>query len=182
MIISLQGTSRSGKTTTCRVMQKKPNYDYVPEIINTDKIKDDLYFLKNDILKHEMALNKSSNNIDVIIDRDFTSTLAFVLARDGEASVTFIKLKKEIDAQLKKNLLKVPDLVIRVQTSLNDSIYNQPVENDTFWSDKAFVLKFEKALTQIIDHYIPNNRLREVHSFMNDAVFTSTVNDWTIQS
>lgn len=160
MIIGLQGTPGSGKTTALTgLTHRQPvKISGIQEIIDTipSHATSDNY-LANDIHKWQAAARSTSQH--VVIDRDFTSTLAYCAASSGFNSSEYRELKMNLDMCIAKGKLGLPDHLFRFYLPGKDSIRLQNPDNHESWGDLKFLKIFETALNTIISCYYKNNQI-----------------------
>lgn len=164
MIIALQGTPGAGKTTACRNLQlRHPERIYwVREIItDIDDASGASDYLANDVEKWSKTKTLETYR-HFLIDRDFTSTLAFYAALHGRDSGVYRELHASIDHELKSGKLGLADHIFRFALPAEQSIRRQASTNQTVWQDKDFLRRFEGELDHMIAEYYPSERVTKV--------------------
>lgn len=160
MIAVLQGTPGSGKTTALtRLVRTQPDISFVPELLLPSSDVTDDYFFANDLAKARLATEQSGVTL---MDRDFTSTLAFVMARDGADSANVHRLRMAIDQALVDKTLLIPDVFFFFHLPPQLSLQRQQTTNASVWSDAAFVEKVDNLLARVVKEYIPSGIIYHV--------------------
>lgn len=167
MIAVLQGTPGSGKTTALtQLVRTQPDISFVPELLLPARDSTDDYFFANDMAKAQLAKEQSGITL---MDRDFTSTLAFVMARDGVKSASVRTLRTAIDQALVEQALIIPDVFFLFHLPSDLSLERQQASNAPAWSDAAFVEKVDKLLAQVVAEYIPSGIIYHIDGTLPEA-------------
>lgn len=170
MIIALQGTPGAGKTTACRNLQEKyPNkIIWIHEIIASINDQSSPYdYLENDIKKWQLT-QPTNASLHYLIDRDFTSTLAFYLALYGNASKKYTDLKTTVDQHLSKGKLGIADHLFHFTLSAEQSLKRQAASNQKTWQDIRFLKKFEGSLDHILADYYTREAITKIPGSNNE--------------
>lgn len=167
MIAVLQGTPGSGKTTALtRLVRTQPGISFVPEMLLPASAYSDEFFFANDMAKARLAKQQSGV---VLMDRDFTSTLAFVMARDGVESASAHMVRTAIDRALTDKKLLIPDMFFLFHLPSHLSLQRQQATNAAAWSDAVFVEKVDTLLSQVIAEYIPCGIIHHVDGTLSET-------------
>jgi thymidylate kinase len=160
MIAVLQGTPGSGKTTALtQLVRTRPGFAFVPELLVPTNTYDDAYFIANDIAKAQKA--RTQHGV-VLMDRDFTSTLAYVMARDGSDAPTAQHVRTALHEALQAGNLLIPDIFFLFHLPPQLSLLRQQPGNTPEWSNPAFVEKVDEHLHQVVAEYIPRGIICDI--------------------
>lgn len=175
MKVVLQGTPGSGKTTALqRLVSSEPGFSFVPELLLPFGSATDDYFFANDLAKARRAATLPGV---VLIDRDFTSTLAFVTARDGATAASVRKLRRATETALQTGALTTPDLFCLFHVPPQLSLIRQAAWNAAAWSDAAFVERVDSILGQIVAEYIPESIICHIDGTLPEAAVAAHIVD-----
>lgn len=158
MLVVGQGSSGAGKTTALRGLERRlEDATYIPEIVLPFDDAGDGFFIDNDLAKAKAA--QETLGQVALVDRDFTSTLAFIAARDGIRSETYKSIERQVVRLIKLGRMSIADTYFLFNVPFEVSAQRQPSTNHPIWLDKDFVEDYDRLSSEIRPHFIPSETI-----------------------
>ena len=145
--IVLEGLPGGGKTTIAEQLGGIPQF---PSIVN-HATQNQAPYIQNDIYKSRLT---DTMHGPVLLDRDFTSTLAFAYARDQVEGTTYYPAIKTCYQELLGTRLKLGDIYIWLDVSTQESLRRKHDKNHghPYWGDETFLEAMNEFYTKHFEH------------------------------